>query len=220
MPLASPRFFNPDPAEVRSLRGLDLIGMFNDHVLPGVNALGGDIDLDGEDEASRQRRDQAATEDQELSDFRRSEDDAFLAARGRPAPPAPRDPQIFDYTSDDDSQFDRAGGSGNIKLANYGHDSDTSPDRNSNVLRIGHSNNKLEDGVSAAVTRSLAKRLKLKKGAWFTAHTSDGKKYRRRYDDTVPPTYKGKKLRETVDLYRPKDGSNKFGGSVTRITLD
>ena len=103
-----------------------------------------------------------------------------------------------------------------IKLSNYGYASDSSPDYNSNVLKIGHSNNKLEDGVSAALTRSLAKRMGIPKGGWFEAVTSDGTVYRRRYDDTVPVSYKGKALPETVDLYNVK-GSNSFGGKIVGI---
>lgn len=223
MAIASPRFFSSDPAQVRSMKGLDLLSLFNDHIIPGANEL----DVDGENDAATKRRDEAYQRELEFSDFRRQEDDAFLAARGQ-APEQSAAP-VFDYLADDGPTAAppttpttpaRSSGAMKVKLANYGYDSDLSPDRNSNVLRIGHNNNKLEDGVSAAVTRSLAKRLNLEKGAWFTAHTADGAKYRRRYDDTVPTTYKGKKLPETVDLFRPKDGSNKFGGAITNITLD
>jgi bifunctional DNA-binding transcriptional regulator/antitoxin component of YhaV-PrlF toxin-antitoxin module len=105
----------------------------------------------------------------------------------------------------------------NLKLANYGYASDSSPDYNSNVLKIGHANNKLEDGVSAALTKSLAKRYGLKTGDMFEVVTADGKVMQRRYDDTVPTTYKGKKLPETVDLYEETKGSNNFGGKVVGI---
>lgn len=105
---------------------------------------------------------------------------------------------------------------GGFKLSNYGYASDSSPDYNSNVLRIGHANNKLEDGVSAALTKSLANRYGLKTGDMFEITTADGNKQVRRYDDTVPTTYKGKPLPETVDLYEIK-GSNKFGGRVTQL---
>jgi hypothetical protein len=108
------------------------------------------------------------------------------------------------------------GGKMSIKLSNYGYDSDSSPDYNSNVLKIGNRGNRLEDGVSAALTRSLAKRLGIKKGAWFNATTADGKVLRRRYDDTVPTTYRGKPLPETVDLYNV-NGSNSFGGKIVDI---
>jgi bifunctional DNA-binding transcriptional regulator/antitoxin component of YhaV-PrlF toxin-antitoxin module len=103
-----------------------------------------------------------------------------------------------------------------IKLANYGYDSDSSPDTNSNILKIGHANNKLEDGVSAALTKSLAQRYGLKTGDFFEITTADGKTMKRRYDDTVPRSYRGKSLPETVDLYE-RGGSNKFGGKVVEI---
>lgn len=104
-----------------------------------------------------------------------------------------------------------------IKLANYGYDDDTSPDYNSNVLRIGHANNKLEDGKSAAITKSLANRLGLKTGDWVKVDTTQGEMVVR-YDDTVPSTYKGKPLPETVDIYR-RNGSNDWGGKVKSISL-
>lgn len=102
-----------------------------------------------------------------------------------------------------------------LKLSNYGYASDSSPDYNSNVRRVGHAENRLEDGVSAALTKSLAKRYGLKTGDMFEITTDKGV-MKRRYDDTVPTTYKGKPLPETIDLYELK-GSNKFGGKVTSI---
>lgn len=109
-----------------------------------------------------------------------------------------------------------SGGKESIKLANYGYASDSSPDYNSNVLKIGHASNPLKDGVSAALTRSLAKRYGLKTGDMFEITTADGQTMTRRYDDTVPTMYKGRPLPETVDLYELK-GSNKFGGRVIGI---
>lgn len=103
-----------------------------------------------------------------------------------------------------------------IKLSNYGYDSDSSPDHNSNVLKIGHANNKLEDGVSAALTKGLAESHGLRSGDMFEATLADGTTIQRRYDDTVPNTYKGKPLPETVDLYN-QNGSNSFGGRVIGI---
>ena len=114
--------------------------------------------------------------------------------------------------SEEPGTFDKTA----IKLANYGYASDTTKDYNSNVAKIGHANNKLESGVSAALTKSLAKRYGLKTGDYFEAITADGKVLRRRYDDTVPSTYKGKALPETVDLYE-QSGSNKFGGTVVGL---
>lgn len=105
---------------------------------------------------------------------------------------------------------------GGFKLSNYGYDSDRSPDYNSNVRRVGHANNKLEDGVSAALTRNLAKRYNLKTGDYFEAVTADGEVLKRRYDDTVPVSYLGKSLPETVDLYE-RSGKNSFAGKVLEI---
>lgn len=107
-------------------------------------------------------------------------------------------------------------GTENLKLSNYGYASDSSPDYNSNVLKIGHANNPLKDGVSAALTKSLAKRYGLKTGDMFEITTADGRTMTRRYDDTVPTTYKGKPLPETIDLYE-LNGSNKFSGKVNSI---
>lgn len=115
-----------------------------------------------------------------------------------------------------DNPYRQKKNSEGIKLSNYGYDSDSSPDYNSNVLRIGHADNKLVDGESAALTKSLADRYGLKSGDMFEATTEDGKKITRRYDDTVPNTYKGKPLPETVDLYN-QNGSNSFGGKVIGI---
>ncbi len=103
-----------------------------------------------------------------------------------------------------------------IKLSNYGYSDDATPDYNSNVLKIGHSNNQLESGKSAALTKSLAERYGLKTGDMFEAFTASGEVLRRRYDDTVPGSYKGRKLPETVDLY-DVGGSNNFAGVVTGI---
>lgn len=103
-----------------------------------------------------------------------------------------------------------------IKLSNYGYASDSTPDSYS-AAGIGHANNKLESGVSAAITKSLANRLGLKTGDWVEVQTADGKTLRRRYDDTVPSYDKRTgALPETVDLYE-KGGSNSFGGRVTSI---
>ncbi len=103
-----------------------------------------------------------------------------------------------------------------LKLSNYGYNSDSSPDYNSNVLRVGHADNKLESGVSAALTKSLATKFGLKTGQMFEATTSTGEVLRRRYDDTVPSTYKGKPLPETIDLYN-LNGNNYFGGKITSL---
>lgn len=134
------------------------------------------------------------------------------------APPATAQEDIVDYNEPLPvvSVTPMNTGKESIKLANYGYASDSSPDYNSNVLKIGHANNPLKDGVSAALTKSLAKRYGLKTGDMFEITTADGKTMTRRYDDTVPNSYKGKPLPETVDLYELR-GSNKFGGKVVGI---
>lgn len=104
-----------------------------------------------------------------------------------------------------------------IKLSNYGYSSDSTPDSYSSK-GIGHSNNKLIDGLSAAVSKSLASRLGLKTGDMFIAHTSKGD-MRVRYDDTVPSYDKRTgALPETIDIYRKTNGSNSWGGKVLGIS--
>lgn len=106
-----------------------------------------------------------------------------------------------------------------IKLSNYGYASDTTPDSNS-MKGIGHSNNKLEDGVSAALSKSLATRLGLKTGDWLNIQTTKGP-MRVRYDDTVPTldSRVAGPLPETIDIFR-RDGSNDWGGKVTGIETE
>lgn len=217
--------FSTDPGHLFDFSGKRPADIFNEAILPKVNSF---ADLLGEDpmglEDARRRRETQLQQDLSREAYAEQQDDAFLnqlnerrAQQGAARPPLAVD------TGFDAGGYDapitrppaRTGG-GKIKLANYGYDSDSSPDHNSNVLRIGHANNKLEDGVSAALTKSLAKRYGLKTGDYFEAVTADGKVLRRRYDDTVPTTYKGKPLPETVDLYE-RNGSNNFGGSVVGI---
>ncbi len=103
-----------------------------------------------------------------------------------------------------------------IKLSNYGYASDSTPDSNS-ARGIGHADNKLEDGKSAAISKSLADRLNLKTGDEVEIETTKGK-FRVRYDDTVPATdERTGDLPETIDIYR-KDGANNWSGRVTKIT--
>lgn len=213
MPIQQTRFFSTDPQNARSLTGLGLVDLFNDSIIPLANQLEPEVDLDGEDALARQRRAETAAMVESTSFERRQADDTFLAARGQQDDPYSG---ITDYSEDLSGGLSDSTAKGPIKLSNYGYESDSSPDYNSNVLRIGHANNKLEDGLSAAVTKSLARRHGLKTGDLFEVETSDGKKMTRRYDDTVPTSYKGKPLPETVDLYELK-GSNKFGGSVVGI---
>jgi hypothetical protein len=77
-----------------------------------------------------------------------------------------------------------------------------------------HANNKLIDGTSAAITKTLANDLGLKTGDWFIAKTTKGD-FRLRYDDTVPATDKRTgPLPPTIDIYRKSKGSNDWGGKV------
>lgn len=104
----------------------------------------------------------------------------------------------------------------NIKLSNYGYASDSTPDSNS-AKGIGHADNQLEDGKSAAISKSLADRLDLKTGDMVELETSKGT-FQVRYDDTVPATdTRTGDLPETIDIYR-KNGSNGWGGKVLKIT--
>jgi hypothetical protein len=103
-----------------------------------------------------------------------------------------------------------------IKLSNYGYASDLTPDSWS-AKGIGHANNKLIDGTSAAITKSLANDLGLKSGDWFIARTTRGA-FRLRYDDTVPSYDKRTgALPPTIDVYRKTSGSNNWGGKVLAI---
>lgn len=106
---------------------------------------------------------------------------------------------------------------GGFKLSNYGYPSDTTPDSNS-ANGIGHSNNKLIAGESAAISKSLADRLKLKHGDKVKIETTKGD-FTVFYHDTVPATdSRTGDLPETIDIYRPKDGSNGWGGRVTKVS--
>lgn len=103
-----------------------------------------------------------------------------------------------------------------LKLSNYGYKSDTTPDHFSKH-GIGHNNNQLVDGVSAAVTKSLADSLGLKSGDWFIAKTTKGD-LRVRYDGTVPDSDpRTGPLPPTIDIYRKTKGSNSWSGKVLGI---
>jgi len=205
-------------------------------VVPQVNSF---LELLGEDpaglDAATRRRDENTSRQMQDEMFAAKEDEDFIqrfradqrtslmdndedpVASYNPKPTADL-PQSDISLSKEDVVQANAGefNKVKVKLANYGYDSDSSPDYNSNVLKIGHSNNKLVDGRSAALTKSLAKRYGLKSGDEFEVLTADGEVMVRTYDDTVPTTYKGKPLPETVDLYDTK-GSNSFGGTVVGI---
>jgi hypothetical protein len=217
--------------------------IFNEAVVPRVNSF---LDLLGEDpsglEDARKRREQHTSELDTRQMFDEQQDEEFIQQlRTNPRMEEGEDPVVtfnrpvqpagaqsptqapselpkpnIRLTEKDIAPSGEGFDKVSLKLSNYGYSSDSSPDYNSNVLKIGHANNKLEDGVSAALTKSLASRYGLKTGDKFEVVTADGKTMTRRYDDTVPTTYKGKKLPETVDLYEIK-GSNKFGGKVVGI---
>lgn len=226
------QLFSTDPGKFTDFAGVPAATVFNDSILPRLSSLASLLGEDpaGLDEAA-QRRDAQAQADEEQFQYNAQQDDAFIANLRKNEIPQQED--VVDYNAPIPEGSDSVDSlvaatpqptlaptgnfvPGKIKLSNYGYDSDSSPDYNSNVLKIGHANNKLEDGVSAALTKSLAKRHGLKTGDYFEAQTADGKVLRRRYDDTVPTTYKGKKLPETVDLYNV-NGSNKFGGTIVGI---
>lgn len=225
--------FSTNPGTIADFSGKRSSGIFNESVVPQVNSF---LDLlddeDQLDEARRRREENTSRQIQGEMFAAKEEDDFIQRIRSRPTlqpdaedPVATYNPQPTatlpqptgpvtkqDVVDANIGDFDKV----NLKLSNYGYDSDSSPDYNSNVLKIGHANNKLEDGVSAALTKSLAKRYGLKTGDMFEVITADGNVMRRRYDDTVPTKYKGKPLPETVDLYDVK-GSNSFGGKVVGI---
>jgi hypothetical protein len=216
--------FSADPGKILDFSGKRPADIFNESILPKVNSF---LELSGTDpgglEARAQEREQQLERDLAVEEqmFDRGDEDFLSQMQQRNPLPAPgQDYSGLAVSSEDyDAPVPKPaekGTGGFIKLANYGYASDSSPDYNSNVLKIGHSNNKLVDGVSAALTRSLAIRHGIRKGQEFEIVTADGKTLRRRYDDTVPTTYKGKPLPETVDLYNTK-GSNNFGGKVIEI---
>lgn len=207
--IAPVQLFSPDLSFVSDFKGVSPGKIFNEGILNSY------ADILSEGDAVRETElKQNLAEDM----YRETEDDNFLAQL--PPPPqrtvVPEDPVNYDAPVEQPAVKTAPKGPLNLKLSNYGYASDSSPDTNSNVLKIGHSNNKLEDGVSAALTKSLASRLGLKTGDMFEAVTADGTVLKRRYDDTVPGTYKGKPLPETVDLYSI-NGNNNFGGTVTSI---
>jgi bifunctional DNA-binding transcriptional regulator/antitoxin component of YhaV-PrlF toxin-antitoxin module len=204
--------FGTDPGHITDFAKKSAAEIYNQSVVPRVNAF----DTMDFLEEGRQRRTAQLESDLAQEAFSRNADDEFLRGVMDNRAPTGGDEPDFRNLSIDPADLDMDSESGPIKLSNYGYDDDSSPDYNSNVLRIGNRDNKLVDGVSAALTASLAKRLGIKPGQEFEAVTDKGEVYRRRYDDTVPTTYKGKPLPETVDLYNRK-GSNSFGGVVVKI---
>ena len=223
--IAPSLLFSPDQGQITDFTDVRPADIFNKSVLPKLSSLTSLLGEDpaGLEEASKRREAQAQT-DTERYQFNAQQDDKFLEQlyQNKQTALSPNRDDSVDYnipiSMPQNSGMQPQGDfvPSKIKLSNYGYESDSSPDYNSNVARIGHANNKLEDGISAALTKSLAKKHGLRTGDFFEAQTADGKVLRRRYDDTVPDTYKGKKLPETVDLYE-LGGNNKFGGTVVGI---
>lgn len=217
------QLFSTDLGKITDFTKVKPADVFNNAILPRVSSLAALLgnDPSGLEGATQRREEQAASDDAQFK-YNAQQDDAFLASLNRNPAPEMQQDVGEDYSAPLPTPTPQASAEpiprakGGFKLSNYGYSSDSSPDYNSNVLKIGHANNKLEDKVSAALTKSLAKRYGLKTGDYFEAETSDGQILRRRYDDTVPRTYKGKPLPETVDLYEVS-GSNKFGGTVVGI---
>lgn len=105
-----------------------------------------------------------------------------------------------------------------VKLSNYGYASDSTPDSFSKE-GIGHASNALRDGQSVAISKNLARQLGLKKGAALLIRTTKGDRIVT-YDDTVPSTDKRTgPLPPTIDIYRKKHGSNKWGGRVQGVSV-
>jgi hypothetical protein len=225
--IAPAQLFSTDSGNITDFANVRPADIFNNSILPRLTSLASLLgeDAGGLKEATQVREQQAAKDDAQFS-YNAQQDDQFLASlQSRPqALPIEDIGVVEDYNAPLTAPLQRSASpttpiprsKGGFKLSNYGYDSDSSPDYNSNTLKIGHSNNPLKDGVSAALTKSLAERFGLKTGDYFEAETSDGKVLRRRYDDTVPRTYKGRALPETVDLYEV-NGNNKFGGTVVGI---
>jgi len=105
-----------------------------------------------------------------------------------------------------------------LKLSNYGYSSDTTPDSYSRKS-IGHASNTLRDGQSAAITKTLAVQLGLKRGAVIEIETTKGRRLVT-YDDTVPSHDKRTgSLPPTIDIFRKSNGSNSWGGKVTGVRM-
>lgn len=200
--------FHKTPENITDFSKVSAGQIFNSSILEDFNAI-----LSEGDAVRNQELERNTAEDLYSS----QNDDAFLS-QVLSKRSAPMVEPMMDYNAPIGEAVVTPSQSqtGGFKLSNYGYDSDSSPDYNSNVRRVGHANNKLEDGVSAALTKSLARKYGLKTGDYFEAVTADGKVLKRRYDDTVPTTYRGRALPETVDLYE-RSGKNSFAGKVLEI---
>lgn len=232
-----PQLFSTDPGQITDFSQLRPAEIFNRSIMPRVSSFAAEEEDPGGLDAAKRRREAQLQKDLSMESLSQKADNDFLEQLNRGMEQRQAAPQadVEDYNAPigrsvtpgavpqaepgDTSKPSAVVGDfskENLKLSNYGYASDSSPDYNSNVLRIGHANNKLVDGYSAALTKSLAKRYGLKSGDEFEVITADGKVLKRRYDDTVPATYRGKPLPETVDLY-DRSGNNNFGGKIVGI---
>jgi len=82
MAITPARFFSSDPSKARSLAGVDLAEVFNTELVPLVNSFDPpELDLDGEDEAARLRREEFTAADEQRSLFQRQGDEALFLSR-------------------------------------------------------------------------------------------------------------------------------------------
>lgn len=97
MAIEPARFFSPDPADARSMKGIDLVELFNDGLAGFSNKLAPapEVDLDGADEFSFQRSSEQALFDEQTSENQRREDEALFLSRQAP---------VTDYQSESEEQ--------------------------------------------------------------------------------------------------------------------
>ena len=84
------------------MKGLDLAGMFNDEIIAPANDMEAPtdpLDLDGDDEAARLRRQQTARLDEQTSQFQRRSDESLLDSMG--GAPGSAGGRTFSYADDD-----------------------------------------------------------------------------------------------------------------------
>ena len=210
--------FSSNPGKIFDFSGLSSAEIFNQSVLPKANSMWQDSneELDQLDEAKK-RREAQLEQDQTRTAYNEEPANLLPQPVQNPQVDVPAETNYNAPVNQEAQQPQpQSQGQESLKLSNYGYSSDSSPDYNSNVKRIGHANNPLQDGLSAALTKSLANRYNLKTGDMFEITTAEGKTMKRRYDDTVPNKYKGKALPETIDLFE-LNGKNSFGGQVTSL---